>query len=431
MTHFGIIAPSTTGHLNAMLPIGQELQKRGHLVTFLGILDVQATVIAAGLSFRAIGEQEFPLGTNKKNFNELGKLKGLEALKYTIKFVKNEAVVMLQESPSYIRELNIQALLVDQVSSYGGTIADYLNIPFITICNAVVLNREPSVPPFNTSWAYAPSWVGILRNKLGYQLLNVATKSITETINEFRQQHNLPLHTHPNQRYSQLAQISQAPPEFEFPRQKLPPHLHFTGPYHSASSRQAISFPFDKLTGQPLVYASMGTLQNKLLNVFADIAEACADFDVQLVISLGGASKPEDLPPLKGNPLVVTYAPQLEILPRATMMITHAGMNTAMECLTNGVPMVAIPVANDQPGVAARIAWTGCGEAIPVKQLNVKDLKVAIQKVLTNPSYKENALRLQKAIAASGGVSRAADIIEQAIATGKPVLKTNDCLNRL
>ncbi len=105
------------------------------------------------------------------------------------------------------------------------------------------------------------------------------------------------------------------------------------------------------------------------------------------------------------------------------MMITHAGMNTAMECLTNGVPMVAIPVANDQPGVAARIAWTGCGETIPIKKLNIANLKNAIQKVLTNPSYKENAVRLQKAIAASGGVSRAADIIEQAIATGKPVVR--------
>jgi UDP:flavonoid glycosyltransferase YjiC (YdhE family) len=106
------------------------------------------------------------------------------------------------------------------------------------------------------------------------------------------------------------------------------------------------------------------------------------------------------------------------------MMITHAGMNTAMECLTNGVPMAAIPVANDQPGVAARIVWNGCGEAIPVKKVNAKNLKTAIQKVLTNPTYKENAVRLQKAIAASGGVSRAADIIEQAIGTGKPVVRT-------
>lgn len=128
------------------------------------------------------------------------------------------------------------------------------------------------------------------------------------------------------------------------------------------------------------------------------------------------------MPELPGNPLVVGYAPQLELLQKTTLAITHAGMNTTLESLTNGVPMVAIPVTNDQPGIAARIAWTGCGETIPVKSVNVAKLRTAIQKVLTEDSYKKNALRLQEAIKQAGGVSRAADIIEQVVSTGKLVL---------
>ncbi len=425
MTHFGIISPGSTGPLHTMLPLGQELQERGHRLTLFGILDTQPKAVAAGIEFQVIGEKEFPLGITKQIFAELGKLKGLAALKYTIKFLTLEAVTLLQEAPAKMKELGVDALLVNQGASQGGTVADYLGIPFVTVCSAVVLNREPSIPPFNTDWAYDPSWIGILRNKLGYQILSRAAQPITEALNDFRQKHNLSLYTNPNQRYSQLAQISQAPAAFEFPRQELPPHFHFTGPYHSASSRQSVSFPYEKLTGQPLIYASMGTLQNRLLGVFEDIAIACADFDAQLVISLGGATKLKDLPTLKGTPLVVEYAPQLEILQKAALMITHAGMNTSMECLMNGVPMVAIPVANDQPGVAARIAWSGCGEAIPLKKLNVSRLRTAVQKVLTENSYKENAVRLQTAISDSGGVSRAADIIEQAVSTGKPVLAHN------
>ncbi len=128
------------------------------------------------------------------------------------------------------------------------------------------------------------------------------------------------------------------------------------------------------------------------------------------------------MPELPGNPVVVGYAPQLELLPKATLTITHAGMNTTLECLTNGVPMVAIPIANDQPGIAARIAWTGAGEVIPLKKVSVEKLQQAIKQVLTEDSYKKNALRLKEAIERSSGVSRAADIIEQAISTGKPVL---------
>ncbi|RQH11362.1 glycosyl transferase family 1, partial [Okeania hirsuta] len=77
--------------------------------------------------------------------------------------------------------------------------------------------------------------------------------------------------------------------------------------------------------------------------------------DAQLVMSLGGSATPESLPNLPGNSLVVKYAPQLELLQKATLTITHAGMNTTLECLNNAVPMVAIPIAFDQPGVAARV----------------------------------------------------------------------------
>ena len=73
--------------------------------------------------------------------------------------------------------------------------------------------------------------------------------------------------------------------------------------------------------------------------------------------------------------------------------------------------MVAIPVTNDQPGVAARIAWTGAGEVIPLGKLSVEKLQKALKLVLREDSYKKNALRLQEAIHRAGGVSRAADTI--------------------
>ncbi|MFZ0710133.1 MAG: glycosyltransferase, partial [Terrimicrobiaceae bacterium] len=60
-----------------------------------------------------------------------------------------------------------------------------------------------------------------------------------------------------------------------------------------------------------------------------------------------------------GSPIVVPFAPQLELLRRAALTITHAGLNTALESLNQGVPMVAIPIPNDQPEVASRLEWLG------------------------------------------------------------------------
>jgi zeaxanthin glucosyltransferase len=422
MTHFGLICPSSTGHLHTMLPLGQELKRRGHRVTLFGILDAQPQTLAAGLEFQPIGESDFPQGATKDLFTQLGKLSGFKAFQYSIKLIANQSEIYLRDAPEAIKKAGIEALLVDQASSAGGTIAQHLNIPFITVCSAVVLNQEISVPPIITVWNYNPSWWGTLRNRVGYELLTQIGKPIRKVIQSYRQQWALPPANSPDDDYSQLAQISQQPAELEFPRQHLPKYFHFTGPYHYSGSREPISFPYEKLTGQLLIYASMGTLQNRLLWVFQMIAEACMGLDAQLVISLGGGNSSDFLPEFPGNPLVVGYAPQLELLQKATLVITHAGMNTTLESLTNGVPMVAIPVTNDQPGVAARIAWAGAGEVVPLGKVSVKRLQKAIKQVLTDDSYKKNALMLQEAIRRAGGVSRAADIIEQVVFTGKPVL---------
>ncbi|MBE9062849.1 glycosyltransferase [cf. Phormidesmis sp. LEGE 11477] len=421
MTHFGLICPATTGHLNTMLPLGKELQQRGHTVTLVGKRDAESKTKSAGLAFVAVGEAEFPLGAMTDSLSKLGLLSDREALKHTVNLLNKSANVLLRDAPDVLKEIGVEALLVDQISPEGGTVADYLGLPFITICSAIVLNREQSIPPYVTSWKYTPSLWGRLRNQFGYKAFDRVVEPIVTTINEYRQKWELPAIASPNERYSKLAQISQQPAELEFPRKELPQCFHFTGPYHTPVGREVPEFPYDQLTGKPLIYASLGTIQNRLRNVFQQIAEACSHLDVQLVISLGDSAKPNMMPALAGSPLVVEYAPQLELLKKATLTLTHGGMNTVLECLSNGVPMVAIPIANDQPGIAARVVWAGCGEAIPVKQVSVAKLQTAISKVLTDDAYKENAVRLQSSIHRAGGVKRAIDIVEQAIATDQSV----------
>lgn len=426
MTHFGLLCPTASGHLNPTTTLGYELKQRGHRVTLFGKLDAKPKVLAAGLEFQPIGQAEFPAGSTADSLAKLGQLSGLAALRYTVSLFQETTIALLQQAPAAIKSSEVEALIIDQASFGGSTVAQLLDLPFISVCCALMLNRDPNVPPHNTSWNYHPSWWARWRNRGGYALISSIVKPIKKPIDEYRQQWNLPPLRHPNDAYSQLAQLCQQPAEFEFPRPSLPSCFHFTGPFLNQASREPTTFPFDKLTGQPLIYASLGTVQNRLLGMFQTIAEACQDLDAQLVIALGGGSTPESLPALPGSPLIVGYAPQLELLQRTTLTITHAGMNTTLESLSNGVPMVAIPIANDQPGVAARIAWTGTGEVVPLKRLNASRLRSAIEQVLTKDSYKENALGLQEAIKRAGGVKKAADITEEVVRTGNPVLSESN-----
>src|SRR6202012_5644937 len=124
-------------------------------------------------------------------------------------------------------------------------------------------------------------------------------------------------------------------------------------------------FPWERLDGRPLVYASLGTLQNGSEMLFRTIAEACDGLGGQLVLSLGGGMEPKRLGHLRGDPVVVRYAPQLELVRRAAAVITHAGLNTVLETLAQGVPLICIPLGNDQPGVAARVAAHQAGIVVP------------------------------------------------------------------
>jgi zeaxanthin glucosyltransferase len=159
----------------------------------------------------------------------------------------------------------------------------------------------------------------------------------------------------------------------------------------------------------------MGTLMNQLESVFSIILEASENLHAQLVLTLGGNLDPESFSSAQGNPVIVKYAPQLEVLKRASLCITAAGLNTINEALANGVPLVAIPITNDQPAAAARIEWSGVGKSIPIKRLTVARLRAALEQVLADPSYRENARRLQKEIAGLHGLERGCEVIESVL----------------
>ena len=112
---------------------------------------------------------------------------------------------------------------------------------------------------------------------------------------------------------------------------------------------------------------------------------------------------PEALGELPGSPLVVDFAPQLELLGRAVLTITHAGLNTVLDALSLGVPIVAVPVTNEQPGIAARVAWSGAGVALPPKRATPAEIRSAVLRVLGEPSYRQAAERLRESIRQGGG----------------------------
>jgi UDP:flavonoid glycosyltransferase YjiC (YdhE family) len=76
----------------------------------------------------------------------------------------------------------------------------------------------------------------------------------------------------------------------------------------------------------------------------------------------------------------------LELIRRSTLTISHGGLNTALESLAQGVPMVVLPVTYDQPGVGTRVEWAGVGRSIPVGRVTGSRLRDAVRAVLGDPA---------------------------------------------
>jgi zeaxanthin glucosyltransferase len=414
MARLGAFCFPGTGHINPMTALARRLKQHGHDVVIFGIADTEARVRAAGVEFHLIGEQDYPPGTLQKLDQRLGELKGLATFRFTVERVKNTARMILRDGPAAVAEENVDALLVDE-ADMGGNVAEYLGLPFVSVAFFPPLIQSDRVPAFCFGWKAGQDVVSRFRNRLGFALLSKVAAPIFDLVNRQRRAWGLKPLKRSTDALSKLAQIAQLPRALEFDVEGFPAELHYAGPFVDAQQRPHIDFQWEKLNGKPLIYASLGTLQNGSEEIFRTIAAACAGLDAQLVISLGGGLDPVRLGQLAGDPIVVKFAPQLELVKRAAVVITHAGLNTVLESLAEGVPLVALPLGNDQPGVAARVAARGAGVVLSRRGLNVARLRDAVRDVLTEDRYRNAARWLQAEMGKVDGLEIAVNVIEEAL----------------
>lgn len=422
MSQLGLFTLAVPGHLNPSITLASALRDRGHDVTFFTLMDGVEKIQRAGFQTHIFGEHEFSADRLDQYLVELSRLSGLKAVKFTIDLVRARDEVALSELPEQLGSSHWDGFVVDQVFPAAAALARAADIPYVALANALPLNLDPAVPPVISHDRPSNRIVSRLRRAMLNRIGNHLFQSVLKQLNDFQRQQGLPQLQSTEDLASNLAQINQIPRAFDFPRQNPTDKMHYVGPLHSLETRESTDFPWDRIDpNRPLIYASMGTLQNRIRHVFHLIAEACADLPVQLVMSFGGSADPDEFSGLAGDPIAVRFAPQLQLLKKASICITHAGLNTAMEALACGVPMLAIPVTNDQPGVAARIEHYDLGKRIMLRRLNSRQIKRALESLLSESTHRENARSMQSAIQGIDGPAEAARVIEQVFATGQPV----------
>jgi len=407
MAHFAFVAPPLRGHYRPLSHLAAELIARGHRATFIHHPDAAPLVEAEGAGFEAIGRSAPPVA----GWTEpMAKIRGLIGLGGTLSGMIRFTDMVCREAPAALRRIGADALIVDQLEAGGGLVAEHLGLPFASIAVTVPINREPGVPPPYVGWRHDPSERGLRRNIGGWRVTDLLMRRVGRGIARNAERLGLPPRRRLEDCLSPGLQISQMVRSLDFPRSELPPGFHYTGPFRRASPGAIRLPPGD---GRPLVYCTLGTLQGSRAGIFRKVAQACATLDLRLLISQGGRGRltPGDL---AGHPMIYDWVPQEAVLAQADMIVSHGGMNSVLEPLAAGLPMVVMPLAFEQSAVASRLENAGVARVLS-KRTSARRLADAIAEVRIGPGFRERADAVRREMRQAGGAGRAADLIEAAL----------------
>jgi hypothetical protein len=190
----------------------------------------------------------------------------------------------------------------------------------------------------------------------------------------------------------QLVMCSKA---FDFPRADIPDRV-----YAGASLAEVDAEPWTyaaRRPDAPLIYCAFGSMGlsypavNSVIERLLDMARVRPGLDIVIAVP-DDAMKAYEIPPTVH---ALRWAPQRQVLREADVFITHAGLASCRESIWEGVPMLAIPLAHDQRGLAARIVYHELGERLVGEIPSTAVFVEAIDRLLTDPKYKQAAERMR------------------------------------
>jgi MGT family glycosyltransferase len=391
------------GHLFPLVPILDELSRRGHEVA-LRTLSAEVEM-ARSREFDAAAiapEIEAIEHDDWRARNPLG------AVKRSVRTLCARAPLDAPDLQAAIAAERPDALLVD-IASWGAlAAAEAWGGPWASFCPFPLPLPSRDTPPYGPGLPPAKGPLGQLRDRLGHPLLDgTLNRAIGSRLNDVRASLGL-------SPFDRAEEMFLAPPlllymtaePFEYPRADWPANVVMVGP---CAWDPPAELP-QELAGveAPLVLVTTSSeFQNdgRLVRV---ALEALAEEPVHVVATLPTASARKLQAP--ANASVLEFAPHAPILARCVCAITHGGMGATQKALAGAVPVCAVPFGRDQLEVARRVAVAGAGAQLPVWRLRPDRLR---ERVRSATSLRQGAERVARGFAAAGGAAAAADAFEQ------------------
>jgi MGT family glycosyltransferase len=234
-------------------------------------------------------------------------------------------------------------------------------------------------------------------------------------VNQARHWLGLPPLRSPLAQYDAAARVLiMTSPAFDFRPRVLPPNVHYVGmPFEDVGAATWVS-PWPADDARPLVLVSFSTAPQGQAGVLQHTLAALSTLPVHGLVTLGPALDPAQFQ-APANVVLASFVSHALILPQVAVMVSQCGHGAVMKALAHGVPLVCLPLRGDQPDVAARVVHAGAGVRL-APDATPAQIRAALLRVLANPSCRDGARRLARAMAMEDGTRTAVEEVESLVA---------------
>lgn len=420
----------TIGHTNAMLTIAAQLKENGHDVSFgvptiMNIKDetygrlpeIVKTALSIPQKIKAQGIECLKIEVPLKIIVKSGILpltKGFIETEYA-KDVFSDCIL---EYARIIEKIVIEKI-PDVIVSDFSFLAPYIvsekyDIPCVTVYHSGLPFKGKGIPPFGSGlpiggdWGMKGKFYEAISSMGGRLIKNRYKKACHVIGNKECTEIDLSIP------YSKWLNLILTIEQIEAPRILNNDNTVFVGPCFSAKRIDTHEeFPFDLIDNKiKKIYVSLGTVFNDKPEVFRKIILGLENEEFQVIVSAGGAFDKLQQFQFKSNVLIFKRVPQLEILKKVDLVISHGGNNTINETLAAGKPIIVMPVGGEQGDNASKIEYLNVGKRVKISKFTSNEIGEKVKDIFANGKFAINAYNVGKILNNYDGVKQSAQLIE-------------------
>jgi MGT family glycosyltransferase len=385
-----VAAFGDAGHAFPAISLGRALAARGHRVVVETWEERREAVEGAGLGFAAAEEYRmFPPPDPHSP-------EGAHAAEAA------RALLPLLE------ELQPHAVVSDILTLAPSLAAEKFGAPLATLVPHIYPVVEPGLPFFAVGLRAPRTPLGRRLWREGQRALNVGLEQGRRDLNIQRDRLDLP----PVERFhggisSDLALVATFP-QLEYPR-RWPAGVEITGPMTFELPHPDVELPPGT---DPLVLVAPSTAHDSDNHLVRTALEALAEEPVRVVATTNRVipQHPIEVPP---NAVLVDWLSYSQLMPAASLVISHGGHGTVARALGAGTPVLVCPFIGDMSETAMRVAWAKAGLSLPWRLCRPTPLRWAVWRILGDRSFADRAAELAAWSKAHDGAERGAELVEQ------------------